>query len=79
MKTSAIVKGGKRVARKTLKKVETEVMAAVGRKAVRGKVGETKKVAGEMARAAVKAGLVAGATAAVGMLLENRRRKRTNG
>ncbi|MBK6843943.1 MAG: hypothetical protein IPG88_16860 [Gemmatimonadetes bacterium] len=50
--TKQMVKGGKRVARKTLDKVETEVMAAVGRRAVRSKVGAAKKVAGEVGRAA---------------------------
>ncbi|MBK6304504.1 MAG: hypothetical protein IT358_09980 [Gemmatimonadaceae bacterium] len=77
--TKQMVKGGKRVARKTLDKVETEVMAAVGRRAVRSKVGAAKKVAGEVGRAAVKAGLIAGAGAAAGMIVSRISRKRKDG
>lgn len=78
-KTSKIlVKRGKRVAGKALDKVETEIMAAVGRKSVRTKVGAAKKAAAQVGRAAVKAGLIAGATAAVGILAEKIRKKRND-
>lgn len=79
MKAKSIVKGSKRVAGKALEKVETQVMAAVGRKAVKMKVGSAKKAAAKVGRAAVKAGLVAGATAAAAMLLERNRTKRKGG
>lgn len=74
--SKVLVKRGKRVAGKALDKVETEIMAAVGRKSVRTKVGTAKKAAVKVARAAVKAGLIAGATAVAGILVEKIRKGR---
>lgn len=76
--TKKLVKRGAKVARKTLGKVETEVMAAVGRKAVRSQIGAAKKAAGQVGRAAAEAALVAGASAAAGMLVSRLRKKRGN-
>jgi hypothetical protein len=74
--TKKLVKRGTKAARKTLGKVETEVMAAVGRKTVRSKIGAAKKAAGQVGRAAAEAALVAGASAAAGMLVSRMRKKR---
>ena len=76
--SKVLVKRGKRVASKALDKVETEIMAAVGRKSVRTKVGAAKKAAAQLGRAAVKAGLIAGATAVTGILVEKIRRSRND-
>lgn len=77
--TKKLVKRGKRAARRTIDKVETEVMAAVGRKAVRSKVGAAKKAAGQLGRVAAEAALVAGASAAAGMLVTRLRKKNVSG
>ena len=63
---------GKSGARKIIGDVETNVMAAVGRKTVRGKVSAAKKVG----KKAVKAGLVAGAMAAAGVVVRELRKPR---
>ena len=76
--SKVLVKRGKRVARKALDKVETELMAAVGRKSVRTKVGTVKKAAAKVGRAAVKAGLIAGATAVAGIVVEKIRKRRSD-
>lgn len=76
--TKKLVKRGANAARKTLGKVETEVMAAVGRKAVRSQIGAAKKAAGQVGRAAAEAALVAGASAAAGILVSRLRKKRGN-
>ncbi len=75
MKAKTLSARGKRVAGKTLDKVEASVMEAVGRKVVRTKLSTARKAAAKVGRAAVKAGLIAGATAAAAMILERKRRK----
>lgn len=77
--TKKLVKRGARAARKTVDKIETEVMAAVGRKAVRAQVGAAKKAAGQVGRVAAEAALMAGASAAAGMLVRRMRQKRGDG
>jgi hypothetical protein len=65
--------GKKGRVRKAYDKVETRLMAAVGRKAVQGKLRAAKKVG----RKAAGAALTAGAMAAAGVVLrEMRKRKR---
>jgi len=72
-KAKKLSKAGKGRVRKAYDKVETKIMAAVGRKAVRGKVSAAKKVG----RKAAGAALTAGAMAAAGVVLrEMRKRKR---
>ena len=72
-KASRSSKAGKGRVRKAYDKVETKLMAAVGRKAVKGKLKAAKTVGGKAARA----GLTAGAVAAAGVVLrEIRKRKR---
>ena len=68
-------KKGKSTARKAYDKAETEVMAAVGRKAVRGKV----KSATALGKKAAKAGLVAGAMAAASVVLSGVRKRKKQG
>ncbi len=65
-------KAGKSSARKAYDKAETEVMAAVGRKTVRGKVQAVKAVG----KKAAKAGLVAGAMAAASVVLAAVRKRK---
>jgi hypothetical protein len=68
-----LTKSSKGRVRKAYDKVETRLMAAVGRKAVKGKLKAAKTVGRKAARAA----LTAGAVAAAGVLLrEVRKRKR---
>jgi len=68
-----LTKSSKGRVRKAYDKVETKLMAAVGRKAVKGKLKAAKTVGRKAARAA----LTAGAMAAAGVLLrEARKRKR---
>lgn len=67
-----LAKSGRTSARKTYDKVETEVMATVGRKVVRDKV----QAAGQVGRKAAKAGLVAGVTAAAGVVFREIRKRR---
>jgi hypothetical protein len=72
-KTSKKSKAAKGRVRKAYDKVETRLMAAVGRKAVKGKLKAAKTVGRKAARAA----LTAGAMAAAGVVLrEVRKRKR---
>jgi hypothetical protein len=72
-KTSKKSKAAKGRVRKAYDKVETRLMAAVGRKAVKGKLKAVKTVGRKAARAA----LTAGAMAAAGVVLrEVRKRKR---
>jgi hypothetical protein len=75
MKAKTLGARGKRAAGKAIAKVEGTVMKAVGRKVVRSKLSTAGKAAATVGRAAVKAGLIAGATAAAGMILDRRRRK----
>lgn len=67
---------GKDAARKAFQKVETRVLVAEGRKAVREKTHTVAKVS----RKAAKAGLLAGAMAAAGVVLrEIKKRRRQRG
>lgn len=67
-----LAKKGKRSVRKVYEKVETEVMAAVGRKAVRGKANAAVKAGREIAKSA----LTAGAIAAAGVVVREVRKRR---
>jgi hypothetical protein len=58
--------------RKAYDKVETKLMAAVGRKAVQGKLKAAKKVG----RKAAGAALTAGAMAAAGVVLREMRKRK---
>ena len=60
-----LAKKGKRSARKAYEKVETEVMAAVGQRAVRAKTKAAVKAGREVAKSALTAGAVAAAGAVV--------------
>jgi len=70
----AIKRVGKRksAVRRAYERAETNVMAAVGRRAVRSKVSTVKKVT----RRAAKAGLVAGTLAAASVVLKEVRKRR---
>ncbi len=70
--TRKLARRGKSAARKAYDKLESKVMAAVGRKAVRSKVKSVKAVA---TRAAKKA-LVAGGLAAAGVVASELRKRR---
>ena len=70
-----VTRSGKGAVRKAYDKVETKVMAAVGRKAVTVKVSEAKVVGRKAARAA----LTAGAMAAAGVVLREMRKPRRDG
>ncbi|HEY7682496.1 MAG TPA: hypothetical protein VH879_07610 [Gemmatimonadales bacterium] len=59
--------------RKAYEKVETRVMAATGRKVVRGKV----RTVANVSRKAAKAGLVAGAVSAAGVVVREIRKRRS--
>ena len=63
---------GKDSAKRAYEKVEKEVMAAIGRKAVQKKV----KAVSDVGRKAVKAGLSAGALAAAGAIVREVRRRK---
>jgi len=65
-------KKGKRTARRVFEKAETEAMAAVGRKTVRGKV----KAVTAVGKKAGKAALMAGAMAAASVVLAEVRKRR---
>ncbi|MBV6520336.1 MAG: hypothetical protein MNPFHGCM_00441 [Gemmatimonadaceae bacterium] len=69
-----LAKKGKGTARRALDKAETQVMAAVGRKTVRKNV----KAVTTVGREAVKAGMVAGAMAAAGVVIGAVRKKMPN-
>ncbi|HEV8150242.1 MAG TPA: hypothetical protein VGP61_08675 [Gemmatimonadales bacterium] len=62
----------KSAVRRAYEKAETNVMAAVGRKAVKSKVNTVKKVT----RRAAKAGLIAGTIAAASVVLKEVRKRR---
>jgi hypothetical protein len=70
--TRKLARRGKSAARKAYDKLESKVMAAVGRKAVRSKVKDVKAVA---TRAAKKA-LIAGGLAAAGVVASELRKRR---
>ena len=70
--TKKLAKRGKAAARKAYDKLETEVMAAVGRKAVKMKVSGAKAVA----KRAAKKALIAGGLAAAGVVASEIRRRR---
>lgn len=61
-----------KAARKAYKKVETRIMVAEGKKAIRGKVRTAKKVT----RKAIKTGLVAGAIVATAVVVREVRKRR---
>ena len=63
---------GKKSARRAFERMETEVMAAVGRKTVHNKV----KVVRDVGLKAAKAGLSAGALAAAGAIVREVRRRK---
>ncbi len=61
-----------RAAGRTRDKVETKLLAAEGKRSVRSKVATVKKVT----RKAVKAGLIAGAFAAAGVVIRETKKRR---
>ncbi|HEU5217534.1 MAG TPA: hypothetical protein VFU23_02690, partial [Gemmatimonadales bacterium] len=70
--TRKLAKRGKAAARKAYDKLEAQVMAAVGRKAVKSKVRGVK----EVAKRAAKKALVAGGLAAAGVVASEIRKRR---
>jgi len=64
-RTSRFAKKGKNAMQKAYKKVETEVMAAEGRRSVRAKA----RSAGKVGKKAAKVGLLVGALAALEVVL----------
>ena len=70
--TKKLARRGKAAARKAYDKLESKVMAAVGRKTVRSGVKQVKAVA----KKAAKKALVAGGLAAAGVVASELRRRR---
>jgi hypothetical protein len=70
--TRKLAKRGKSAARKAYDKLEAQVMAAVGRKAVKSKVKGVKAVA----KRAAKKALIAGGLAAAGVVASELRKRR---
>jgi hypothetical protein len=70
-----VTRAGKGAVRKAYDKVETRVMAAVGRKAVKVKLSHAKAVG----RKAAGAALTAGAMAAAGVVLREMRKPKRDG
>jgi len=70
--TKKLARRSKSAARKGYEKVESSVMAAVGRKTVKGKMKNAKMVAGRAAKGA----LIAGGVAAAGVLASEVRKRR---
>ena len=70
--TKTLARRSKSAARKGYEKVESSVMAAVGRRTVRAKVKTAKAVAGNAAKRA----LIAGGVAAAGVLVSEVRKRR---
>ena len=66
--------GGKQAARKAYQKVETRILVAEGKKAVRGKVRTVKRVT----RKAVRTGLITGAIAAASVVVREVRKRKKN-
>ena len=76
--TRKLAKRGKAAARKAYDKLESKVMAAVGRKAVRSKMKSVKTDAKIVAKRAAKKALIAGGLAAAGVVakeIQARRKK----
>ncbi|HEX8725745.1 MAG TPA: hypothetical protein VF737_10185 [Gemmatimonadaceae bacterium] len=70
--TTRLAKRSKSAVRKGYEKVESSVMAAVGRRTVKGKMQNAKFVAGRAAKGA----LIAGGVAAAGVLVSEVRKRR---
>jgi Ni,Fe-hydrogenase III small subunit len=70
--TRKLAAKGREAARKAYEKVETRVLVAEGRKAVRGKIRTTARVS----RKAAKTGLIVGALAAAGVVVREVRKRR---
>jgi hypothetical protein len=70
--TRKVVKRGRDAARDAYQRVETRVLVAEGRKAVRNKTNAVVKVS----RKAAKTGLVVGALTAAGVVLREVRKRR---
>lgn len=66
--TRKLAKRGKAAARKAYEKLESKVMAAVGRRAVKSKVKVAKEEVKAVAKRAAKKALVAGGLAAAGVV-----------
>ena len=78
--TRKLAKRGKAAARKVYDKLESKVMAAVGRKAVRSKAKSVKADVKAVAKRAAKKALIAGGLAAAGVVakeIQNRRKRPT--
>ena len=77
--TRKLVKRGKAAARKAYDRLESKVMAAVGRKAVKTKMKSVKIDAKIVAKRAAKKALIAGGLAAAGVVakeIQARRKKK---
>lgn len=70
--TKRLVQRGRDAARAAYEKVETRILVAEGRKAVKGKVRTVTKVS----KKAAKAGLIVGTLAAVGVVVREVRKRR---
>lgn len=70
--TKRLAQRGRDAARAAYEKVETRILVAEGRKAVKGKVRAVTKVS----KKAVKTGLIVGTLAAVGVVVREVRRRR---
>jgi hypothetical protein len=70
--TRKLIARGKAAAEKAYEKVETRILVAEGRKAVRGKARSAARVS----RKAAKAGLIAGAMTAAGVVVREIRKRR---
>lgn len=69
--TTRMVRKVRKAAEDTYKKVETRILVAEGRKAIRAK----KKAAVRVTRKAARAGLVTGAAAAVAVIVHEIRKR----
>jgi len=70
--TRRLIEGATDAARDAYERVETKVLVAEGRKAVKGKVRTVQKVS----RKAAKTGVVVGAIAAAGVVVHEIRKRR---
>lgn len=70
-----LAQGGRNAAGRAVKKLETKILVAEGRKAVRRKV----RTVGTVSRKAAKTGLIAGTIVAAGVVVREIRKRRREG
>jgi hypothetical protein len=70
--TEKLIARGKKAAQGAYERVENKILAAEGRRAVKGKVRTVKKVS----RKAAKTGLIVGTLAAAGVVVREFRKRR---